>query len=243
MGGQTVLEGDKQGFFATLLGVYFSPAQAFLGLLKRPPILAALAGLVAVNLAFTAIWTAKVEPREFMKAQIEEAGRWDQIPAERRDEVLDQQVRILPFMAWGGALLGGPIFVLLAGALYLFVFRFFYASDVNFRQAMAVVALTFLAVGLVSSPLTMLTLFLKGDWSLNPQSALQANLAVAVEREAVPKPLYALLESFDLFSFWVLFLLAVGFGLASRRSTTSAFWGVAAPWALFVAGKVAWAAL
>jgi hypothetical protein len=239
----TVAEGEKRGFLGTLLTLYVAPAEAFLALLKRPPVLAALAGIVALNLAFTAVWMAKVEPREFMKAQIEDAGRWDRIPADRREEVLDQQVRVLPYMAWGGAVVFGPLFALALGGVYLFIFRFFYASELSYRQSLAIVVLTFLAVGLVSSPLSLLTLFLKGDWTVDPRAVLQANLSVAVEKEAVPKPLYAFLESIDVFSFWLLFLLAVGYGLASRRRTSSALWGVAAPWAIYVAGKVALAAL
>jgi hypothetical protein len=244
MGDPTVLDdSQRRGFLATLLGVYLSPGESFVALLRRPPVVAAIVGIVALNLAFTAVWMANVEPREFMKAQIEEAGRWDEIPAERREEVLDQQSRVLPFMAWGGAVLGGPILVFLAGGLYLFIFRFFYASEVTFKQSLGIVAIVFLAVGLVTSPVSLLTLALKGDWTLNPQMVLQANLGAAVEREAVPKALYALLESLDLFSFWLLTLLSIGYAVASRRSTGSAFWGVAAPWILYVLGKIAWKAL
>jgi hypothetical protein len=41
----------------------------------------------------------------------------------------------------------------------------------------------------------------------------------------------------------MVFLLAVGFGVASRKSTGAAFWGVAIPWALLVLIKVGWSAL
>jgi hypothetical protein len=87
----------------------------------------------------------------------------------------------------------------------------------------------------------LLVFALKGDWNLNPQELLQANPTALLEKDAVAKPLWALLSSFDLFSFWVLFLLAVGFGVASKRATGSAFWGAAAPWLLYVMGKVAFA--
>ena len=41
----------------------------------------------------------------------------------------------------------------------------------------------------------------------------------------------------------MVFLLAVGFGVASRKTTGSALWGVAIPWILIVLAKVGWAAI
>ena len=52
-----------------------------------------------------------------------------------------------------------------------------------------------------------------------------------------------LLGSLDLFSFWHIFLLAAGFGVASKRGTGSAIWGVAICWLLLVLGKVAFTLL
>jgi hypothetical protein len=84
---------------------------------------------------------------------------------------------------------------------------------------------------------------LKGDWNLNPQEALQANATLFLDRAAVARPLYALVGSLDLVSFWQIGLLAVGFAVASRREVKKAMWGVAVPWALLVLGKVVLAAL
>jgi hypothetical protein len=67
---------------------------------------------------------------------------------------------------------------------------------------------------------------------------IPANLTLLVAKDAVSKWLWALLGSVDLFSFWILFLLSVGFGVASKRPTASALWGVATPWAVIVAFKV-----
>jgi hypothetical protein len=86
-------------------------------------------------------------------------------------------------------------------------------------------------------------LHLKGDWNVNPQEAVQANLALLLEKSSAAKPLWALLSSVDLFSLWTIFLLAVGFGVASKKPTASAIWGVAIPWIVIVLCKVGWAAM
>jgi hypothetical protein len=64
-----------------------------------------------------------------------------------------------------------------------------------------------------------------------------------LEKSSAAKPLWALLTSIDVFSLWMVFLLAVGFGVASRKTTSSAIWGVGIAWAIVVLVKVGWAAI
>ena len=54
-------------------------------------------------------------------------------------------------------------------------------------------------------------------------------------------PLFNLL--FALLVFWLMFLLASGFGVACRKATGSVLWGVVIPWAILVALKVGAAAI
>jgi hypothetical protein len=64
-----------------------------------------------------------------------------------------------------------------------------------------------------------------------------------MDKAETAKPLWALVTSLDLFSFWVVFLLATGFGVACKKATGSALWGVVIPWALIVGIKVGWSAM
>ena len=84
-------------------------------------------------------------------------------------------------------------------------------------------------MGLLTTPLMLLVFQLKGDWNLNPQELLQANLSLLLDKATAAKPLWALLSSIDVFSLWMVFLLAAGFAVASRKTTGQAIWGVACP--------------
>lgn len=230
------------GFFQNLVDVYFAPRQAFARITRNPGFVLPLLGQLVLVAAFTGIWLSKVDAREFMKTQLEESGQMDKIPAERRAAVIDMapmQIRI------GGAigLVFTPLMLLVVGAVLMFVYRFFYASEVTFRQSLSVTAWSFFALALVSTPLVLLVLQLKGDWNLNPQEVLQANLGLFVEKASTAKPLWSLLTSIDLFTLWLVFLLATGFAVASKKTTGSALWGVALPWLVIVLGKAAWAAI
>jgi hypothetical protein len=230
--------------FDTLLNLFVEPRTAFAGILRSPgrfwiPLL----GCIVLNLAFTAIWMQKVDARQFMKNQIEESGRADRIPPDRMEQVIDQQARFMKVISPLSAILAPLLIVTLIGAVLLFVFRFFYGGDVGFKQALSIVAWMSFAVALVSIPIMLAVYAGKGDWNLNPQSVVQANLSMLLDKETTSRPLYSLAESFDLFTAWSIFLLATGFGLAARKPTAGAVWGIVIPWAIYVLGKVGLVAL
>jgi Yip1 domain len=238
----TVLaDGRSKGFFGTLAGLWFAPGETFVSIVRRPAFWLPLLALVLSNVAFTAIWLNKIDLTEFVKAQMEESGQMEKIPADGRSQAVEQGAAITKVIAWVGAFVGAPLFVLVIAAVLYFIFRFFQASEVSFGQAMAIVSWSCLAVSIVTSPLTLLTLELKGDWNVPPQEALHANPTLLLDKAETPKPLWAFLSSLDLFSFWLIALLAIGFAVVSRRKTSSALWGVLVPWALVVCIKVLFA--
>jgi hypothetical protein len=236
---ETTDAGAPRGFFQNLSDLYFAPREAFAGILRVPRLPAAILGWLAVGLLFTGVWMSKVEPREFFKTQMEEGGQWQKMSAEQRTAVLDAQTRFFPIFGWVFAIVGPIVFLMVTSAVLMFVYRFFYASEVTFSRALAIVAWSFLAVGLVATPLMLLVMGLKGEWNVAPQEVLQANPTLLFEKSDTAKPLWTLLGSLDLFSLWHVFLLAAGFGVASKRSTGSAVWGVGVCWGIVVLGKVA----
>jgi hypothetical protein len=138
---------------------------------------------------------------------------------------------------------GSPLSILIVAGILLFIYRFFYAGEVGFKQSLAITSWSFFALALLTTPLLLAVFALKGDWNLNPQEVLQANLSLLLDKAETAKPLWALATSLDLFSFWLIFLLASGFGVAVKKTTGSTLWGVVIPWAVIVAVKVGWSAI
>ena len=231
------------GFFQNLIDVYFSPREAFTRIVRNPRFLVPLVAYVILVLGFTGVWMQKMDPAEFMKIQIEESGQADRIPAEQREAIIEQQAKWMPIFAWVMGPVGIAVSLLVIAGALQFIYRFFYAAEVSFRQSFAIVTWVFFAVGLVTTPVTLAVMSLKGDWNINPQEAVQANLGLLLEKSSAAKPLWTLLTNIDVFSLWMVFLLAVGFAVASRKPTGSALWGVAIPWILIVLAKVGWAAI
>jgi len=234
---------DKPGsLLQNLVDMYFAPREAFARIVKHPSWLLPAGLFLLVTLAFVAVWMSRMDPTEFAKTTLEESAFWEKIPVEQRAQVIEQTAGRMKY-AWVQGLAGAAIVLVLVAGVLLGIFRFFYGGEVSFKQALAIVAWTFLAVGLVTSPLILAVMGLKGDWNLNPQDVVQAGPALLLDKSTVAKTLWALVTSLDLFSFWQIFLLAAGFGVASRKSTGSALWGVLIPWAVIVLVKVGFAAI
>ena len=230
------------GFFSILTDLFFAPSEAFAALLKRPTVLLPLVLLMALNAGFTVYWLQRVDPIAFMKMQMQQSGQWDKMPADQRGGILESQAKFFPYFAFIGVV-AVPIVTLIFAAVLTFVFRFFYAGEVTFKKGLSLTAWASVPVSLVAVPLLALVLYLKDDFLVNPQEVLQANPTLLVEKDAVHKSVFSFLSSLDLFSFWMIGLLAIGFGLASRKPASSAVWGVAMPWAVYVLVKSGLAAL
>ena len=232
-----------RGFLATLAGVFVTPGDAFAAIARRPSFWAPLVAFAAAGAAFNAAWLHAIEPAEFARAQIDDSPLAQRLSPDDRAAGIAQQARVLPWTSWLGPVLFLPLGLVLMATVYLFVFRFFYAGEVTFRQSLAVVAWTFLAFSLLTLPLTLLVLHLKEDWTLDPRTALQANLTLLLDKASVPRVVYSIAESVDLFSAWTLALLSIGYGAASARRAGQAAIGVVAVWAVYVVGKAALAAV
>lgn len=228
-------------FFSNLLDVFVEPRSAFDRIAARPSPLVPVVGYTAVSLAFFAIWMQKMDARVFFRNMLAQNPRTADMPAEQVNQIIEMQSRGVATWGWVSSGLSPLIVTLVLAALFMFVFRFFVAADVSFKQSWAVVAWTFFAVSVVSSPLIMVVMSLKKDWNMNPQDALQANATALLEPGSLPRWAWTLVSSFDLFSLWTVFLLATGFAAASKaKSLGGALWTVGSLWAVFVLCRVAW---
>ena len=185
------------------------------------------------------MWLHKADHAELTRTQLEEAGIFDRYPPEQHAAIVDHQVRVLPIFAWLGTTVILPIVIVIVASIFLFVYRFFYASETTFTQSLAVVTWAPLTYYLLLTLLVALVMTLKDEWSVDPHTVIQAGPTALVGKSAVPKPVHVLLEEIDLFWAWLLFLVSAGYAAASRRSVGSAAVGVLVLWGILVFVKMA----
>lgn len=226
-----------RGLAFLLKDVFLAPDLAFRDLALAPRWAGAFGLFLLLNLAFTAVWLGQVDLGEFVRLQLEAAGH----SAPR--EAIELSLGLYRVSFWTGAVVFSPIVPLVVAAVLLFVFNFFVGTELEYRQVLAVVSYSLLASALVTLPLSLLVLALRGDWNMDPASALASSLAALVERDAVAPSLYSLLESLDLVSAWVVFLMAVGIGKAAGCRLGTALTGVLVTWGGCVTAKALMVAL
>lgn len=223
----------------SLLGVltdlYVAPQQAFEAIAARPRVWLALLLLVAVNLVFASVWLSRLDVYEFIRAQSAAAGQ----PAPAIEQV---PVGFVKGSIFANAIVFPPLVLMVIAGLLLFLFKVVRGAELTFRHSLAVLAWATLAVALLTTPLMLLVMALKGDWNLNPQQVLQASPGAFFDQDALAKPLHAFLSGLDLFTLWTVFLVSVGYGQVTRRGTAWAAVTTFGLWAVLLGVVVAWSA-
>ncbi|MEO8358541.1 MAG: hypothetical protein ABI672_00805 [Vicinamibacteria bacterium] len=228
---------DSGSFLGNLFNLYFEPSATFAKIFTKPRIVAIVLFQIALGVLFSTIWFQKLDAKEFMRQQMELNPRIQQMPTEQVEKIIETQASFMK--TWGriGPLIAPLVLDGLLAGLLMFMFRFFMAAEVSFLASLATVAWTFATVGLVQTPIMLAVMALKGDWNLSPDQVVQANPTVFFEASALPRWLWSLLGSFDLFSLWTLFLLAAGLSVASKRGLSTGLWGVGICWVVYVSVK------
>ena len=225
---------EKRGFLQDLGDLFIAPVDAFASLVARNQFWIPMILTAVVLSACMGFWVSKVDPAAVTRNQLEEMGFWQKIPPDQQAIVLENAGNGFAAKQIAGVVLVPPLMALVMAAILLLIFRFAMDGSLTFRQSLTVLCWGSFAVTLVSMPLMLLTLALKGDWNIPLMNAVNANLTLALSKDSTPKFLYSVASSLDLFSFWTIFLYATGFATAAKRSLSWALLGVTIPWAAYV---------
>jgi hypothetical protein len=227
--------------FGRIIGVFFSPGKTFEDIVRKPswllPVL--LCTILSVVVSFSI--NQRINWREFMAQQIEKSPRAASMSADQKQQQIEGGAKFTPPFTYAIGLLGPGLFVLIIGLVMWGAYSLLGGASTNFSTAIGITSHAFLT-GLVSSPLFILILYLKPYGTADLDNPVAANLAALLPDESA-KWLVALCKSFDLFTFWTLILLAIGFAavnpkkLKGAKSFTIAF----SVWAAFVVCRVGWA--
>ena len=143
-----------------------------------------------------------------------------------------------------GGVVGVALGALVIAVVLMGLMNWLGGAGVSFRQAFSVTSYAFLPSA-ISSILALVVMLLKNPEDFDLQNPLPANLGAFLSPQDTPKWLHALASSFDLFSFWLMLLLALGFSVASGKKLKfgKALTLILVPWALVVLIKMGVAGL
>lgn len=222
-----------------LVGVFFSPGQAFKDIAANPRWWVPMVLGMLVTTTFIYLFSQHVGWEQFLRQQLTANAN---MSSEQRVQTEAFMGRILPYITWGSGLLG-PIFsaVVMAGVL-LFLANVVMGAGIGFKNALAAVTYGTLP-NLLKSGLAILVMYLKPPEEFDLRNPLMVNAGAFVPAGS-PLWMSTLGASLDLFTFWCMILVAIGLAAASKRlSAGKAFGMILFPWALIVILQVGAAAI
>ena len=230
------------GEVGRLVGVFWEPKPVFEDLAARPRWWAPLILLTVLSLVFVVTLSRVVGWDTAIRQQIESTPRVAQMPAEQRERAMQAMARFASVFGYAGAASGIAISTLVIAAVLLGVFNLVGGANLKYRQAFSLTCYAFLPKGL-STILALVVMLLKNPADFDLQNPLPLNLGAFFDPATTARWLQALAGSIDLFSFWVILLLALGFSIAARRMEFGkSLLLVLLPWSVVVILKCGWAA-
>lgn len=226
-----------------VIGVLTSPGKTFADIVKKPKWVTPILISSVLGLIFGFVMNQRVDWKAFIRQQIEQSPRGQNIPPERLGPIVETQAKFSKIITYciGGI---GPILgAALLGAIYLFAFNVMGGAGTNFKTAMSIVAHANMT-GLVFAPLTIIVMLLRQYGDVDPQNMIATSLYSFLP-EGAPRWLQSVGNSVELFWFWTMILLAIGFAATNRKriSTGKAFAFICGIWVVWVFVKASAAAL
>ena len=224
-----------------IFGVLFSPKRTLEDIARKPSwILPVILMTVFSIVAVTAL-NQRMNWHEYVSQKMEKDPRAAQLAADQKEKQADISAKITVYIVYAAGVFTPILSAVILGAIMMAAYNLLGGAGASFSQSMAIAAHAGL-VGLVSTPVFLLVLFLRPAGTLDPENPVVTNVAAFLPEESA-KWLLALCKSLDIFTIWTLILIAIGFAAVNPRKLKGSKPYVVAfsVWGAFVVVKVLWA--
>jgi Yip1 domain len=215
-----------QNVFSRLVGIWFSPGETFAEIGRAPRWLVPTLLFVLLSTVGVYLLTERYGRERIAREQIEMTVNAGWIPEDKAAEVIQQatspaainQSRITGTL--GMAVFMMVMLLIVAGLLKAASLMMGYEN--TFKALLSVTAFSFLAVGVVTTLVLLVTAYLKDPTEIDMLNPISSNLASVLTMAGVelPKFVMGLLSYVDLFGIWRLALLAIGCAAVTRKMKT-----------------------
>ncbi len=226
-----------------ITGVFFEPAKAFADIAARPRWIVPLLLIAIVSFSVSFLYSQRGGWRTMVEQQMANSSRQPQGTPEQQQQAVDMGAKVASIIGYAIPLIIPVMFLIVAGVL-TGITAGILSAPVRFIQVFAVVCYANLP-GIVSGILVIIVMQIKNIADFNLSNPLMFNPGAFMDPKESPKFLYSLATSLDLFSFWIMLLIATGLKAAAGKKLSfgAAFFAVAMPWAVYVLGKAALAGM
>ena len=228
-----------QSFPERMLGIFISPAETLADVARKPdfvaPLILGVLGAIAVT--ETMLW--KIGMERIVRTSIEQSGRASSMSPEQMDQAVRQGARIGAIFAHIGGIVGAPIVLLILAGLGLLIVNLIFGAQTKFKAVFSLICYANL-VSLLGSLMAVAVILFGDPDHFNAQNPVPSNVGFFLNPLEVSKPLYSLASSADIFTIWLLILIAVGLaeGAGRKVKPLSIFLVYAGFWVIWILVKV-----
>src|ERR1700693_500991 len=221
-----------------VFGVIFSPQPTFESIVQRPTWILPLILLCLVSVVVVFVFGQRVVWRGFMERQNQTNARlqkqMESMTPDQRDKMLETQTEYAACFGYVGLVVGTFIGALAVAAVLLAAFNLIGGGKIGFTTSLGIVAHSWVP-GIIGGLLGILILFLKDPSTIDIQHLVATNAGAFLSDDA-PKWQESLLSSFDLFVFWYLILMSIGYSATNPKKISfgKAFGPIVGVWLLYV---------
>jgi len=224
-----------------IVGVLFSPKATFEDIVRKPTWLLPVLISTILGIVSTVVLNQRINWRDYVVQQMEKSPSATQLSAEQKEQRAEVSAKVTVYIVYGIGVVGSVLFAVIVGATMMLAYNLLAGAGATFSQSLGIAAHTLL-VGIVSTPIFLLVLLLRPAGTVDPENPVATNLAAFLPEESA-KWLIALCKSIDIFTIWMLVLLAIGFAAVNPRKLKGSKPYVIAfsVWGALVVVKVLWA--
>lgn len=224
-----------------IIGVFFSPKATFEDIVRKPSWVLPVVLLTLFSIGVSFAINQRINWREFIGQRMEKSPQAANMSAEQKEQRIEGGAKFSPVFTYCIGLLGPILGILVVGLVMWGAYNLLGGANTTYGTSFAITAYAFMT-GLLSSILFILVLYLKPYGAVDLENPVATNLAAVLPDDSA-KWLVALLKSFDIFTFWTLALLAIGFVATNPKKLKGgkAFIIAFSVWTAYVACRVGWA--
>jgi Yip1 domain len=217
-----------------IFGALFSPKSTFESIARRPTWVPPVLLLSIVELCIFGVYGHRVGWRGLIEKQAANNSQFQELSPREKESRIEMGLKIVPYVVYAEGILGPLLGVLVSAGLFWLIFNVIVGAKFGFQTSLGIVAYALMPT-ILGSLLAILVLFLKDPATIDLQHLVASNAGAFLSSDS-PKWLIAGLRPVDLFLFWEMILLAIGYSAAAPKQISfgKAFAWILSLWFLVV---------
>lgn len=198
-----------------VFGVFFSPKPTFEDIVRKPSWAAPVILLTLLSVVVCIALNQRMNWQDYIAQQVEKSPRAAQMSAEQKAQQASVGAKYAPVVTYVFGVPAPFVFILILSLVMWGAYSLLGGISTNFSTSLSIIAHSSLVSG-VSSILFLLILYLKPAGTFDLENPVAANAAAFLPEDS-EKWLVTLCKQFDIFTFWILILIGIGFAAINSR--------------------------